>query len=127
MSVNLLLPIAAGGALGAVMRYLMSGAVLRYAGTGFPYGTLAVNIVGSLLIGVVAGWFLREMGEGKAALQAFIITGFLGGFTTFSAFSLETVNMLQRGDTLPALVYMGASVLLTVGACALGFMLLKAL
>lgn len=123
----LLLPVAAGGALGASARYVVTGLVLRKMGTYFPYGTLAVNVLGSLVIGMVAGWFLREMAEAKPALQAFVITGFLGGFTTFSAFSLEMLNLLQRGDTGQAFTYAMASVILTLGACALGLMLVKAL
>ena len=123
----LILPIAAGGAIGAVARYAMSGYMLRCAGAGFPYGTLAVNLLGSLLIGLLAGYFMREGIEAKPVIQAFLITGVLGGFTTFSAFSLETLSMINRGDMLPALTYVGLSVILALGACALGFMLVKAL
>lgn len=118
--------IAIGGAAGAVSRALVSGAMLRQFGAGFPYGTFAANIVGSLLIGALAGWMLRDLGEIKAPLQALLITGFLGGFTTFSAFSLEMVVMLQRGDWGMALSYAAASLVLTVAACAAGFMAVKA-
>ncbi|MDG1287681.1 MAG: fluoride efflux transporter CrcB [Rickettsiales bacterium] len=127
MNTALLLPIAAGGALGACARYLMSGAVSRFAGVGFPYGTLAVNVLGSLLIGLIAGYFMREGLEAKPAMQAFLITGVLGGFTTFSAFSFEALAMFNRGDTLNAASYVSLSVLLGLGACALGFMLIRTL
>lgn len=127
MSMGLVLPIAAGGALGAVLRYLVAGVLLRPATEGFPYGTMAVNVLGSLLIGIIAGWFFREIQEVRPALQAFLVTGLLGGFTTFSAFSLETIMLMQRGDYAVALSYIFASLVLCVGACALGFMLLKAL
>ena len=100
---------------------------MRLLGAGFPYGTLAVNILGSLAIGLMAGWFLREGVEAKPALQAFLITGLLGGFTTFSAFSLETLTLLQRNEMTAAFSYMGLSLLLTLGACAFGFWLVKAL
>lgn len=118
--------VAIGGACGAVARYFATGAVMHRLGAGFPYGTLAVNVLGSLLIGLVAGWFLREGAAAKPALQAFLITGFLGGFTTFSAFSLEAFTMLNRGAVLPALSYALLSVLLTIAACALGIWLVKA-
>lgn len=126
MNISLLIPIALGGALGAVLRYGVTGWVMRHAGAGFPYGTLAVNTLGSLAIGLIAGWFLREMAEAKPMLQAFLITGLLGGFTTFSAFSLETVSLLQRGDYTAAFSYIAASLLLCVSACALGLILVKA-
>ena len=126
MTMALILPVAAGGALGASARYLMGGVAMRMAGVGFPYGTLMVNVLGSLFIGLVAGWFLRDMVEAKPVLQAFVITGFLGGFTTFSAFSLEAISMLQRGDYLSGLAYVGLSVLLALTACGLGIALVKA-
>ncbi len=123
----LLLPVAAGGAIGAMVRYALAALVMRGASTGFPYGTLAVNVLGSLLIGLLAGYFMREGLEAKPAMQAFLMTGILGGFTTFSAFSLETITMINRGDTLPALSYVGLSVVLSLAACAFGVWLLKAL
>lgn len=126
MTTALILPVALGGALGAVSRLLASGAIMHRMGANFPYGTMAVNVLGSLAIGAVAGWFLREGVEAKPTLQAFLITGFLGGFTTFSAFSLDAYTLLQRGDTQTALIYAVASVVLTIAACALGIWLVKA-
>lgn len=125
MNIALFLPIAAGGAIGAVARYAMGAYVLRYAGAGFPYGTLAVNLLGSLLIGLIAGYFVREGVEVKPALQAFLITGVLGGFTTFSAFSLETLTLLNRGDTMIAGIYVIASLLCCLLACGVGLYLMK--
>lgn len=127
MTLSLLFPIAIGGAFGAAARAMLSGLIMRQMGASFPYGTLSVNIIGSLIIGLLAGWLLREGTEVRPALHAFLITGFLGGFTTFSAFSLETITMLHRGDTLSALLNMGLSVLLTVAACALGLYLIKSI
>jgi len=127
MNLALFLPIAAGGALGAVMRYALGAYVMRHAGAGFPYGTLAANVVGSLLIGLLAAYFMRQGVEVKPTTQAFLITGMLGGFTTFSAFSLETFTMLNRGDAVSAFSYVGLSLILGLAACALGFMLLRSL
>ncbi len=107
-----LLAIAAGGAAGAVARYLVSVGVTSLAGRGFPYGTLTVNVSGSLLIGLLYVTMIERSllsPEWRAALQI----GFLGAFTTFSTFSLETVELLSRGETLRA----GVNVLLSVFLC----------
>jgi fluoride exporter len=107
-----------GGGIGAVARY---AAGLALSGSGvFPFGTLSVNVLGSLLIGFLA-FVLPAMDQGGAAMRFFLITGVLGGFTTFSAFSLETLHLLQRGDTMLAVTYVAASVILSLGAAALGW------
>ena len=98
-----------GGALGSALRYGVGLAVVAWFGTGFPWGTLAVNIAGSALIGVAAGAGL----EGGARLL--VVTGFLGGFTTFSAFSLETAGLWDRAPCLAA-AYVAASVGLGLAA-----------
>jgi fluoride exporter len=109
--------VAAGGALGSVARFGVSLA-LREGLPRWPWGTLAVNVTGSLAIGVLVAWFgLRPAGD---ALRLGLITGVLGGFTTFSAFSIETVEMLRAGDTVHALVYVVASLVIGLAACALG-------
>jgi CrcB protein len=108
-----LLAVAGGGALGAVARYLMASGVQRLAGGAFPWGTLAVNIVGALLMGLIveaAARFAALSGD----LRLFLTTGVLGGFTTFSAFSLETALMIEKGDFVLAALYITASVVLTV-------------
>ncbi|MFT3808374.1 MAG: fluoride efflux transporter CrcB [Micropepsaceae bacterium] len=107
------LAVAAGGALGAVARYAMAGAVQRVAGGAFPWGTLAVNILGALLMGVVVEGSAR-LWNIPADLRLFLTTGILGGFTTFSAFSLETALIIEKGDWMPAIAYIAASVALTV-------------
>ena len=104
---NLLL-VMLGGALGAGARHLAGLAGLRWLGPGFPWATLFVNLLGSLLIGLLAGWLLRAGGSEQARL--FLGVGILGGFTTFSAFSLELGLMLQRGELAPAAAYVLASV-----------------
>jgi len=104
---NLLL-VMLGGAIGAGARHLAGMAGLRWLGPGFPWWTLFVNLLGSLLIGLLAGWLVRSGGSEQTRL--FLAVGVLGGFTTFSAFSLELGLMLQRGETLAAAAYAGGSV-----------------
>ncbi|NJC34704.1 CrcB protein [Sphingomonas jejuensis] len=101
--------VAAGGAIGAAARYGVGTAALRLFGPGFPWGTLAVNLAGGLAMGLVAGAIPAD--ARGTALRLFLAVGVLGGFTTFSAFSLEVVAMLERGAIGPALAYVGASVL----------------
>ena len=98
-----------GGAIGSALRYLTGLVALRQLGPGFPYGTLAVNLIGGLLMGVLAGVLARAPVEGEP-LRLLIGVGVLGGFTTFSAFSLESFNMLSRGDYAMAGGYVALSV-----------------
>ena len=123
---NTLLAVAAGGAIGAGARHLFGLQMLRLFGPSFPWGTFAVNIVGSLLMGLLAGLFALKL-ELSPELRSFLTTGILGGFTTFSAFSLDAVNMLERGDTGLAFAYMGGSVVLGVGALFLGLVIIRIL
>lgn len=117
----ILLQIALGGAIGAVLRHLVGVQVMRVAGIGFPWGTLTVNVLGSLIMGIAAMLITRRGGPGLAAFGPFFMTGVLGGFTTFSAFSLEIVLLAERGRPLAALAYVAASVVLGVGAFLVGF------
>ena len=96
--------VAAGGALGSVGRYLVS----KMVATSFPWGTFAVNILGSLLIGLLTGFFNR--GALSPEMKLLFVTGFCGGFTTFSTFANESFNMLKGGDVVWASVYVGSSV-----------------
>lgn len=116
---NNLLAIAVGGALGAVMRYLASTSVYRMLGTDFPYGTLTVNVVGSLLMGFISILLLERLMLAEY-WRAIIIIGFLGAFTTFSTFSMETFNLIQSGDMTKAFINIFFSVLLCLGATWLG-------
>jgi len=125
LSVMPTLLVAAGGALGAVGRYHLGRAVTHVLGpnTGFPWGTLSANIVGSLAMGLLVAWLTRYgAGAPLAEKQAGLLlgVGLLGGFTTFSAFSLELVLMIQRGSLALALTYAAISVLAGVGALYLG-------
>jgi fluoride exporter len=124
--VSQLLWIAAGGALGSMARHGMSVGVTRVFGHGFPWGILAVNVLGSLLIGILSAFFLRKVPE-SSALPPFLTIGFLGGFTTFSAFALDVVKLMQSGQNALAAGYAVASVLLSVAAVFAGFMLLRAI
>ncbi len=119
-----LLFIGAGGALGAVLRYLVVLASSRVFGAGFPYGTMTVNIVGSIVMGmIVAHAMHHESLSGE--MRALIITGFLGGFTTFSAFSLDVVSLFERGDNLAVIGYIMGSIILSVVGLMLGMSVVK--
>lgn len=114
---NLLL-VAVGGALGAVARYGVGIGASRWLGLAFPWGTLAVNVIG----GFAMGWLAARVGPEQETLRLALGVGVLGGFTTFSAFSLETVRLMEHQPGLAAL-YAAVSVVLSVGACWLGLYL----
>ncbi|MCD1632183.1 fluoride efflux transporter CrcB [Martelella mediterranea] len=107
--------VAAGGALGSVGRHFVGVLATRMGAITFPWGTLAVNIIGSLLIGLLVEAVARVLNE-SAEARMFIVIGFLGGFTTFSSFSLDAMNMIERGDVLPAIAYVIGSVAIGLGA-----------
>lgn len=106
------LVIALGGALGSLMRYWVSGGVHSFLGRDFPYGTLTVNVVGSLFIGLLAVLFQERWGL-DSQWRALLMVGFMGAFTTFSTFSLETLELLERSEFIKA----GLNVLLNVAVC----------
>jgi fluoride exporter len=122
---NALLAVALGGALGALLRFGTGKLMLTWLGPAWPWGTLSVNVVGGLVMGLVTGWAAQR--GLPTDMKLFLTTGLLGGFTTFSAFSLETVQMLERGEHGAAAAYVAASVLLSVGALLLGLKLIRAL
>ncbi|WP_180902159.1 fluoride efflux transporter CrcB [Martelella soudanensis] len=107
--------VAAGGALGSVGRHFVGVVATRMGAVNFPWGTLAVNIIGSLLIGLLVEAVARVLNE-SAEARMFIVIGFLGGFTTFSSFSLDAMNMIERGDVVPAVAYVIGSVVVALGA-----------
>jgi CrcB protein len=118
--------VMAGGAIGAALRYQLGRASLRMIGAGYPWGTLAANMIGGFVMGLAAGWLsLRYQGGQGEQIRLFIAVGVLGGFTTFSAFSLETMLMIERGDWSSALGYVLVSVIGSVGALALGLALMR--
>ncbi len=110
--------IALGGAAGSVLRYLLGGRVQHFAPHGFPVGTLTVNVLGCLLIGVLARFFLNMQTAGE--WRALLIVGFCGGFTTFSTFSIETVGLIEGGEYARAGTYIAGSVLLCITATFAG-------
>ena len=116
------LAIAAGGALGALARFWVSNGVYAMLGRGFPWGTLAVNMIGSVLIGVLYILLLERLTVGPE-VRALLLVGFLGAFTTFSTFSIETLNLLQQADYFKAFSNMVISVVACVGAAWVGVML----
>ena len=121
-----LLIIAAGGALGAVARHGVGvWAVRLFPAAQWPWGTLAVNVVGGLLMGLLAGWLAFRGGLHSESIRLFAAVGVLGGFTTFSAFSLETVLMIERRQFAMASGYVAISVAASVIALFLGLMLAR--
>lgn len=116
---KLFLLACAGGALGAGARYLVYAEVNRLWGTVFPWATLTVNVVGSLLIGALAALLLERLPD-SVGLRVFLITGILGGFTTFSAYSLDFVALIERGSPGSAVLYAASSVVLSILACWAG-------
>jgi len=124
MQLGVLLAIAIGGGLGSLARHYLSTGVYSVTGSTFPYGILAVNVLGGLIMGIVV-----ELGALKLSysleMRAFLTTGILGGFTTFSTFSLDTALLIERGDWLGAAIYMVASVLLSVAALFGGLWLVR--
>ncbi|PIE08646.1 MAG: fluoride efflux transporter CrcB [Rhodobacterales bacterium] len=111
------LQVALGGAIGASARYLTNVGVMRLIGPGFPFGTMLVNVLGSFLMGVLVVLLARKGGTAYAPL---LMTGMLGGFTTFSAFSLDALTLMERGETYLSALYVIASVVLVLGAIVAG-------
>ena len=116
------LQVALGGAIGASARYLTTNAAMRLLGAGFPWGTLVVNVLGSFLMGVVVAGLAARDGTRLAPL---LVTGVLGGFTTFSAFSLDAVGLWERGQEVMAGLYVAGSVAVSIGALVAGLVLAR--
>ena len=122
---NHFLLVAAGGAIGAALRHGVGVLTLRHLSSSWPWATFTVNILGSFAMGLLIGWLaLRAEGAGQST-RLFLATGLLGGFTTFSAFSLETMSLLRTGETVKALAYVTFSVVLGVAALGLGLWLTR--
>jgi fluoride exporter len=121
---NSTLLVMLGGALGSGARFALGNAVAARAGAGFPWATLCVNVLGCLAMGALAGW-LAQRGGGETARLLFGV-GLLGGFTTFSAFSLDLWQLAERGAMGSALAYLAATLAATLAAFALGLMLARA-
>jgi CrcB protein len=115
--------VAIGGAVGSVLRHIVNLFSLRLAGPNFPWGTVAVNITGSLAMGLFIGWLVSR--NGSQELRIFVATGILGGFTTFSAFSLDFATLWERGAMVEALSYALGSVLISFAALFVGLWLAR--
>lgn len=111
--------VAAGGAVGASLRHLTGMAALRWLGPGLPWGTLIVNVLGCFLMGVFVELLARRF-DGSAELRLFVATGLLGGYTTFSAFSLDFATLYERGALMQAFGYVATSVVLSIAALFVG-------
>lgn len=122
-----LLLVMVGGGLGSGARYLVNVLSTRLLGLNFPWGTLAVNILGSLVMGLLAGWLALKYEGGGQNIRVFLMTGVLGGFTTFSAFSLDATALWERGAPELAALYVAGSVVLSIGALVAGLALARSL
>ncbi len=120
-----LLLVVLGGGIGAGMRHGMNLGVARWLGTDFPWSTFAINIIGSFLIGVVAAWFAFRNDAASQSLRLFLTTGILGGFTTFSAFSLDFALLFERGEIMAAVGYVVGSVGLSLLAIFAGLWVIR--
>jgi CrcB protein len=120
----MLIWIALGGAAGSVLRYLAGGLVQRSAGVAFPVGTLAVNVIGGFIIGVLAQHYMNQ--QTSPQMRTALITGFCGGFTTFSAFSLESVGLIRGGEYGKVAAYVVLSVSLSILATISGMAAVRA-
>ncbi len=121
-----LFAIAAGGSIGAVMRYGLSTGIYAWLGRGFPYGTLLVNVIGSLLMGLLYELFLQRFPV-SPELRAMVLIGFLGAFTTFSTFSIETILLIEQGYLMKACLNIFLSVVLCVLAAWCGLQIARQL
>lgn len=121
------LAVAAGGALGASARYAVGAWARSALGPHFPWGTFTVNVLGSFVMGVAAALMIEKFPGSWGRFSPFLMTGVLGGFTTFSAFSLDALFLIERGRTAAAAAYVGGSVALSIGALFAGLALARAL
>lgn len=121
----IVLQVALGGALGAMARYSINVGAMRYFGPGFPYATLCVNILGSFIMGTLITYLALRGDVSQTRLLPFLVTGFLGGFTTFSAFSLDAFTLFERGKVGLAALYVGGSVGASIAALVCGVVLVR--
>lgn len=114
-----------GGAIGAMARYGTGVFVGRLWRADFPLATLLINIAGSLAMGLLVGWFARALPPSQEEIRLFVAVGVLGGFTTFSAFSLDAIALMERGEVWQAAFYVGLSVVVSVVALWLGLLVMR--
>lgn len=127
MTLNPLLIVFFGGGLGAALRYLVNQAMGRLVSIEFPLGIMAINISGSLVMGIAAGYFAFKAGEDWTQnARLFVTTGIMGGYTTFSAFSLDAILLYERGEVMTAVLYVVGSVVLSILGLAAGLWIVRA-
>lgn len=114
-----------GGALGSMLRYGLGVLIGRGWRTSFPLGTMVVNILGSLAMGLFIGFLVRNLPSWQSDARLFVAVGLFGGFTTFSSFSLDTISLVERGDVAQALVYVAVSLVAGFAALYAGLMLTR--
>jgi fluoride exporter len=122
---NNLFPVMLGGAIGAAARHLLGQVMLARLGPGFPWWTLTANVVGGLAMGLLIGWIARS--GGTEAIRLFLGVGMLGGFTTFSSFSMEFWLLFERGQTGQAAAYVLVSLVGAIAACGIGLFAMRTL
>lgn len=121
---QMILAVAAGGAIGSLLRHLAGKGAAHLFGLNFPFGTMFVNVTGSFVMGLLIGLFALHLNPSQE-MRAFLTIGVLGGFTTFSTFSLDVVTLWERGDMISALLYAGLSVIVSIAALAAGLYLIR--
>ncbi|MCP4393775.1 MAG: fluoride efflux transporter CrcB [Alphaproteobacteria bacterium] len=126
MSFYMFLAVACGGAVGASARYVVSIIIGELLGKAFPYGTMTVNIIGSLVMGVLLGLMAMKWNVSQE-LRSFLIVGVMGGFTTFSSFSMDFAYLFEKGEMMHGFYYVAGSVLLGLGAFFTGMQITKSL
>ncbi len=122
---NMILAIAAGGAIGSVLRHFVGMITLNFFGPNFPWGTITVNVIGSFVMGVLVTYLALNWSPSQE-IRAFLTVGLLGGFTTFSAFSLDVITLWERGASMAAMGYIMASIILSIFALMIGMMIIRA-
>lgn len=123
---QMILAIAAGGAIGSVLRHYVGVGSLAVLGASFPYATLFVNVVGSFVMGALVAMF-THLGNPSQEMRAFLTVGLLGGFTTFSSFSLDVVSLYERGEVGAAALYIGLSLILSLVAIFASLFLVRSI
>jgi CrcB protein len=119
-----ILAVAFGGAIGSVLRHLLNNLIAGLMHSPFPYGIMVINVLGGFVMGCLIAAF-ADAGQASQTLRTFLMVGILGGFTTFSTFSADTVLLWQRGEAVQAVTYAGGSVVLSVAALLAGMMLVR--
>jgi CrcB protein len=120
-----ILLVGIGGAIGSIARYLSGVAVGKVWSSSFPLATMLVNIAGSLIMGLFIGWLARTTPAWQADARLFFAVGVLGGFTTLSSFSLDTVVLIERGEIGQAVLYVGVSIVVSVAALFVGLLVMR--